>query len=420
MAGRNQIGNAVTALEIIRVLRRLGYDIPEEAVEQGMEQTVWPGRFSCIGDEPTFIIDGAHNEDAARKLRESVEMYFPGRRLLCIMGVFKDKEYDTASFSGLGRKYLRKNIVNGKNILTQEMINSANTRYIIQYDYDLNEETITVPEGCTLDFQGGSLNNGTINFPEGTYIRNLYKGTATITANPTYIDYLADEEDVTTENGILKFKDKEYSSSDFSGLGRKYLRKNIVDGKNILTQDMVNSSNTIYIIQYDYDLNGQTITIPEGCVLQFEGGSLSNGTLHGSNTSIITGISYIFNNIAFDGDWKVPFIYPEYFGAKGDGVTDDRNAIQKSLDSDISNTIKLLQKTYIIKSYITLEEHNYGIVIPTRKILLGSNTSNYTKDSKILISKDIDVYAFIKLKDRNTTIKDILVEGELKEDGSLI
>lgn len=94
MAGRNQIGNAVTALEIIRVLRRLGYDIPEEAVEQGMEQTVWPGRFSCIGDEPTFIIDGAHNEDAARKLRESVEMYFPGRRLLCIMGVFKDKEYD--------------------------------------------------------------------------------------------------------------------------------------------------------------------------------------------------------------------------------------------------------------------------------------------------------------------------------------
>ena len=94
MAGRHQIGNAVTALEIIRVLRRLGYDIPEEAVEQGMEQTVWPGRFSCIGDEPTFIIDGAHNEDAARKLRESVEMYFPGRRLLCIMGVFKDKEYD--------------------------------------------------------------------------------------------------------------------------------------------------------------------------------------------------------------------------------------------------------------------------------------------------------------------------------------
>ena len=337
---------------------------------------------------------------------------------------FKDREYNPEQASGKGYKILRKNwtIVDNNNInlLTQEMINDIKTVYEIRYDFNLNGQTINIPNGSILDFKGGSLNNGTINFPEGTYIRNLYKGTATITGNPTYIDYLADEEDVTTENGILKFKDKEYSSSDFSGLGRKYLRKNIVDDKNILTQDMVNSTNTIYIIQYDYDLNEETITIPEGCVLQFEGGSLSNGTLHGTNTSILTGISYIFNNMAFDGDWKVPFIYPEYFGAKGDGVTDDRDAIQKSLDSNISNTIKLLQKTYIIKSYITLEEYNYGIVIPTRKILLGSNTSNYTKDSKILISKDIDVFAFIKLKDRNTTIKDILVEGELKEDGSLI
>ena len=253
---------------------------------------------------------------------------------------FKDREYNPEQASGKGYKILRKNwtIVDNNNInlLTQEMINDIKTVYEIRYDFNLNGQTINIPNGSILDFKGGSLNNGTINFPEGTYIRNLYKGTATITGNPTYIDYLADEEDVTTENGILKFKDKEYSSSDFSGLGRKYLRKNIVDDKNILTQDMVNSTNTIYIIQYDYDLNEETITIPEGCVLQFEGGSLSNGTLHGTNTSILTGISYIFNNMAFDGDWKVPFIYPEYFGAKGDGVTDDRDAIQKSLSSSVS------------------------------------------------------------------------------------
>ena len=94
MAGRNQTGNAATALETIRTLRRLGYEIPEGAVKTGMDRTVWPGRFSCIGEDPLFIVDGAHNEDAALRLRESVEMYFPGRRLLCIMGVFKDKEYD--------------------------------------------------------------------------------------------------------------------------------------------------------------------------------------------------------------------------------------------------------------------------------------------------------------------------------------
>ena len=43
--------------------------------------------FSCIGEAPVFILDGAHNEDAALKLKESVEAYFPGRRLIGIMGV---------------------------------------------------------------------------------------------------------------------------------------------------------------------------------------------------------------------------------------------------------------------------------------------------------------------------------------------
>ena len=268
---------------------------------------------------------------------------------------FKDKEYDTASFSGLGRKYLRKNIVNGKNILTQEMINSANTRYIIQYNYDLNEETITVPEGCTLDFQGGSLNNGTINFPEGTYIRNLYKGTATITGNPTYIDYLADEEDVTTGNGILKFKDKEYSSSNFSGLGRKYLRKNIIDGKNILTQDMINSSNTIYIIQYDYDLNEETITIPEGCTLKFEGGSISNGTLNGANVNICNSSNLIiFKGVSFEDN------FTNYINVNWFESTSFSTALQLAIN--MSNTIYIPKGTYIMDStvYVHAGTHIIG------------------------------------------------------------
>ena len=94
MAGKNQIGNAAATLEVIRTLRQTGYKIPGDAVKRGMERTQWPGRFSCIGEDPVFILDGAHNEDAALKLRESVEVYFPGRRLIGIMGVFKDKEYE--------------------------------------------------------------------------------------------------------------------------------------------------------------------------------------------------------------------------------------------------------------------------------------------------------------------------------------
>lgn len=93
LAGKNQADNAVTALEVVRSLRKAGYAISEEAVRRGMESAVWPGRFTCIGERPVIILDGAHNEDAAVRLRESAEAYFPGRRLIYIMGVFKDKEY---------------------------------------------------------------------------------------------------------------------------------------------------------------------------------------------------------------------------------------------------------------------------------------------------------------------------------------
>ncbi|RHR22929.1 bifunctional folylpolyglutamate synthase/dihydrofolate synthase [Clostridium sp. AF19-22AC] len=93
LAGRHQISNAVTVLELIDGLNENGFHITEKAVRDGFAKTSWPGRFTCIHKEPLFIVDGAHNEDAALKLRETLEHYFAGRRLIFIMGVFKDKEY---------------------------------------------------------------------------------------------------------------------------------------------------------------------------------------------------------------------------------------------------------------------------------------------------------------------------------------
>ncbi len=94
LAGRYQLDNAVTALEAVFTLRTLGYRIPEDAVRQGLRETLWPGRFSCIGTNPVFIIDGAHNEDAAKRLKETLEAYFPGKHFIYIIGVFRDKEYE--------------------------------------------------------------------------------------------------------------------------------------------------------------------------------------------------------------------------------------------------------------------------------------------------------------------------------------
>lgn len=51
---------------------------------------------------------------------------------------------------------LKKNLVNGVNTLTQEMMSAANTKYVIKYDYVLGED-IDVPDNCILEFDGGSI-----------------------------------------------------------------------------------------------------------------------------------------------------------------------------------------------------------------------------------------------------------------------
>jgi len=94
LAGRFQIDNAVLALEVIGSLIRSGFKISGSAVREGLKSTVWPGRFSVIRKKPLFIVDGAHNVDAAQKLADSIEFYFTNKRIIYIMGILRDKEYE--------------------------------------------------------------------------------------------------------------------------------------------------------------------------------------------------------------------------------------------------------------------------------------------------------------------------------------
>ena len=94
IAGECQRENLAAALEVINSLKDLGYEITEEAVRDGIRETRWAGRFTCLSEEPVVIVDGAHNEDAAKKLRISLERYFKEKEIIFIMGVFKDKEYE--------------------------------------------------------------------------------------------------------------------------------------------------------------------------------------------------------------------------------------------------------------------------------------------------------------------------------------
>ena len=69
----------------------------------------------------------------------------------------------------------------------QDKFNKANTIYKITKDIDLGGSTLTIPSGCTLDFQGDTIKNGTITLnktkilPQGCNITDYI--TATISGN---------------------------------------------------------------------------------------------------------------------------------------------------------------------------------------------------------------------------------------------
>lgn len=159
-----------------------------------------------------------------------------------------------------------------------------------------------------------------------------------------------DEEDLTTdEDNRLKFKDR----PALNGMGYVILRKNFVDGKNLLTQEMVDQPNTIYEIRYDFDLNGETVTLKEGCTLYFCGGKLDKGVLNGKYTNIksistslpIFGENLSINNVIADE------AYSEYFE---DVSSDATTLIQKCLDVFYRCTLNE-GKTYCISNSILLK-----------------------------------------------------------------
>lgn len=93
LAGQFQIDNAVLAIEAVRSLADKGFQVTQEALCKGLKEARWRGRFEVIRKKPLFIIDGAHNEDAAHKLAQSIAFYFTDKRMIYIMGVLRDKQY---------------------------------------------------------------------------------------------------------------------------------------------------------------------------------------------------------------------------------------------------------------------------------------------------------------------------------------
>lgn len=93
LPGVHQTDNAITALEVLDVLIKEGYKLKEEKIREAFANAYWPGRFEIIKKDRLYILDGAHNMDAIDRLFTNMSLYFTNRKMVYIMGMYKDKDY---------------------------------------------------------------------------------------------------------------------------------------------------------------------------------------------------------------------------------------------------------------------------------------------------------------------------------------
>jgi dihydrofolate synthase / folylpolyglutamate synthase len=91
LAGSHQLLNAATAIATVEELQARGLPISRAGIRRGLKQVQWEGRLETVSRQPWIVLDGAHNRDSARCVRQALTSCFRYRRLLLVLGISANK-----------------------------------------------------------------------------------------------------------------------------------------------------------------------------------------------------------------------------------------------------------------------------------------------------------------------------------------
>lgn len=95
MPGIHQVYNALTAIEIVRILSMHGYLITAQNVADAFETVSVPARIQQISSEPPVLLDGSHNQGSIIALADVLRV--SGRSpVVIICGMLRSKDYKTS------------------------------------------------------------------------------------------------------------------------------------------------------------------------------------------------------------------------------------------------------------------------------------------------------------------------------------
>ncbi|MBU4510031.1 bifunctional folylpolyglutamate synthase/dihydrofolate synthase [bacterium] len=93
LLGRHQADNAAAAITTVEALKIKGINISEKAIRDGLEKVKWTGRLEIIQNNPTLVLDGAHNPSGVKVVRDALKEIFSYHRLILVLAIFADKDY---------------------------------------------------------------------------------------------------------------------------------------------------------------------------------------------------------------------------------------------------------------------------------------------------------------------------------------
>ncbi len=88
--GDHQSENAALALAAVESF--LEAPLTEEVIEEGLSSVFLPGRLEVVFSNPLTVLDGAHNQDAARALSTTVQEVFPETQRIIVLGMLGPRE----------------------------------------------------------------------------------------------------------------------------------------------------------------------------------------------------------------------------------------------------------------------------------------------------------------------------------------
>lgn len=273
-----------------------------------------------------------------------------------------DRNYAPENFSGKGYKILRRNI---------KLVSIAITK--------IRVKSVPTADG-TLSFSinGKETQVAVSTSSDNTTALVAQKAASALQESMTEYDVSTDASLITLTRKYGDSVTPSAFSANTTGVVCTITDSTKREFRNILTPIMINQPNTIYEIRYDFDLNGATIEMKEGCTLKFKGGSLKNGVITGNKTVINASSNQIFTpNITPQGEWGDFTVFSSWFG-NIETITDHTNILKACViwGNRTNNPVVVNKGKYIVTDTILFEDNDKIGTTPQKFTFKGEGIRN--------------------------------------------